>query len=551
MKGDMVQKAQVGKAGKFGRIPRSQVVILIVAWLVSLGVGYQAYRSVASPAEVAIQGTPVPVRRGTLAATVNAAGSVVSTRQAKLTFGVAGKIVEVHVELGDTVKAGQPMAKLDTSQLEIKLAQAQSTLRSAELKQQQLKAGASAEDVAAAKAAYESALAKYSDLARGPTDSEIKAAEQAVANAQAALQKAETELSTLKAGPDADQVRLAELELERARNSLWATQIDRDGIKGNPLIPDYQKNAADARVAAAETAVTQARVNLEIKKKGPTPEQISAAEKNASSARAALQAAEAKLAELRAKPNQPDLLAAQSALASARAQLALKTRGATAEELALGEEAIKQAQAAVQQAELDLKNAVITAPFDGVVGSVGASVGEQISAGAAMFTLVDPKAVRVDVSVAEIDVGKVAVGKPAQVTFDALPGQRLPGKVVAIGPTATVQQGVVSYLVSIAVEAEDVSLPPGLTASASIIFDQKDGALMVPNRAVRTEGRNRVVEVLVGDKTETRPIQIGMSNEQFTEVVDGLSEGEQVVIKPTSSTMPRMMGNPGAMRLPR
>lgn len=532
------------RARRFIQLSRRQFAVLIVAGLIAIGIGYQVYQSTSSPAQVATQATSVAVRRGTITATISAAGSVVSTKQAKLTFGVSGTIKDILVNVGDTVKAGQPMAKLDTTNLEVALAQAQSNLRIAQLQLQQLKAGATPEERAAAQSAYDSALAKYNQIASGPTQADIRAAEQAVASAQANLLQAQSNLATLQAKPNPDDVKQAEIALEQAKDSLYSTQINRDATCGRG--PGYQCDAANAQVMASEMSVQQAQLKLDIARKPATPDEIASAQKTVESAQAALDAAQAKLAQLKAGPSPTDLTSAKSALDSAKATLNSKINGPSPEDIALGEEKIKQAEASLQQAQLNLNNATITAPFDGVVASVGANVGEQIGSGTTMFTLIDPHAVRVDVTVAETDITRVAIGKPATITFDALPNQSFDGKVIAISPTATVQQGVVNYLVSISFDPGNTNLPAGLTATATIITDQKDNVLMVPNRAIRLSGRNRVVDVLVNGQEQTRQVQIGMSNDQFTEITSGLNEGDQVLIKATtSSSTPRVGGMPG------
>jgi len=530
------------RARRFIQLSRRQFAVLIVAGLIAIGIGYQVYQSTSSPAQVATQATSVAVRRGTITATISAAGSVVSTKQAKLTFGVSGTIKDILVNVGDTVKAGQPMAKLDTTNLEVALAQAQSNLRIAQLQLQQLKAGATPEERAAAQSAYDSALAKYNQIASGPTQADIRAAEQAVASAQANLLQAQSNLATLQAKPNPDDVKQAEIALEQAKDSLYSTQINRDATCGRG--PGYQCDAANAQVMASEMSVQQAQLKLDIARKPATPDEIASAQKTVESAQAALDAAQAKLAQLKAGPSPTDLTSAKSALDSAKATLNSKINGPSPEDIALGEEKIKQAEASLQQAQLNLNNATITAPFDGVVASVGANVGEQIGSGTTMFTLIDPHAVRVDVTVAETDITRVAIGKPATITFDALPNQSFDGKVIAISPTATVQQGVVNYLVSISFDPGNTNLPAGLTATATIITDQKDNVLMVPNRAIRLSGRNRVVDVLVNGQEQTRQVQIGMSNDQFTEITSGLNEGDQVLIKATTSSLPRVGAPP-------
>jgi hypothetical protein len=82
-----------------------------------------------------------------------------------------------------------------------------------------------------------------------------------------------------------------------------------------------------------------------------------------------------------------------------------------------------------------------------------------------------------------------------------------------------------------------------MTVTANIIYDQKGDVLLVPNRAIRRQGRDQVVDVLTPDgKTETRVIQRGLSNDQVTEVVAGLVEGDQVIIPTTTTRAPTSAG---------
>ena len=89
-------------------------------------------------------------------------------------------------------------------------------------------------------------------------------------------------------------------------------------------------------------------------------------------------------------------------------------------------------------------------------------------------------------------------GDPVTITFDALPGRPFRGKVISVAPSGTLSQGVVTYPVSISIDNRNVALPGGLTASATIIIDEKNDVLVVPLRAVRRQGREQTVEV-VGD----------------------------------------------------
>src|SRR5512133_921479 len=140
-----------------------KLIALLAAAILSVGIGYVGYYRFlgSAPAPAPLQ-TAV-ARTGPLVSTVASTGSVIATRQAKLGFPASGRLAELKVAVGDSVKAGQQLAKLDSTALEAKVNQAESSLRVARIKLEQMKQGATPEEVAAAEAAYKSALAKYKD----------------------------------------------------------------------------------------------------------------------------------------------------------------------------------------------------------------------------------------------------------------------------------------------------------------------------------------------------------------------------------------------------
>ncbi len=157
--------------------------------------------------------------------------------------------------------------------------------------------------------------------------------------------------------------------------------------------------------------------------------------------------------------------------------------------------------------------------------------------------LLDNSSYHLDVSVGENDVSHVAPGQPVDITFDALPDKVYTGTVSYVSPRATAQQGVISYLttVTLAPTSSKGELRPGMSATAAITVDRHPNVLAVANRAIRTEGQQKVVYVLGARNAQTRvPIQTGISNDSITEVagVSGdtqLHEGDPVVISTTTT----------------
>lgn len=594
--------------GSQRRVGPGAALAVLLVFALTTAAGYVGYtRFTAPPAPTAPTGQPARVQRGTVAATVSATGSVVSNRQSKLAMQASGKLIDVPVKLGDAVTAGQVLARLDPTPLELKVKEAEAQLLTAQLKLDQLKAGSRPEDIAQAEASVAAAQAKLTDVQAGTARQDIVAqqasvdsaaanvrsaqakldqvkagatadaisgAENSVVSAQASLQKAQLALETFKAGTKPEDIRQQELAVEQAKNSLWSQQISRDltcsrggggacdsakaqvasaesnvtsaleklqALKNPPDPREVAQKQAD--VDAAKDSLRNAQVKLDQLKAGPTPEDVKQAQSSLESAQSNYTSAVAKLDALRQGAKASDLESARSSLVQAQSQLALKKNPSTPQELQQADIQVKTAQVALEVAKLDAQNATLTAPYDGVVAAIGANVGEQVGSSAAVITLVDTRQTRVDVTVDESDIAKIAPGKTAQISFDALPDRRFTGKVLGIGPTATVTQGVATYTVSVSIDdAGDQGVPVGMTANVSIITAQKDNTLFIPNRAVRRAGRNQVVDVLVDGKTEPRNVTAGLANDSVTEITQGLQEGETVVIPQTTAAQPRVGG---------
>jgi HlyD family secretion protein len=237
--------------------------------------------------------------------------------------------------------------------------------------------------------------------------------------------------------------------------------------------------------------------------------------------------------------------AAAAQLEQAKAQLDRLERAPTAEELAIAAAQVMQAEAALEQAQLRLEESVLKAPFAGTVLATNATVGELVIAAQPLIVLADVSEFYVDTPIDENDIGSVQIGQDAEIALDAFPDRALPGRVSRIDPLGQVTQGVVSYDVRVLVLSSEVPLRPNMTALVDIVVDRKQSVLLVPNRAVRREsGGQRYVEVLVGREIQRRPVTIGLRSELVTEVVDGVVEGEQVVVSAPRENLLEQFGGP-------
>lgn len=254
-------------------------------------------------------------------------------------------------------------------------------------------------------------------------------------------------------------------------------------------------------------------------------------------------------------PAQVDIDTAQAAL-----QRALAAQ-------ASAQAAVTQAQAALSTGETNLAKASIRSPIDGVVLSRSIEPGQTVAASLqapVLFTLAeDLSKMELQVDVDEADVGQVRNGQRATFTVDAYPGREYPAQVRRVGFGSQTKDGVVSYLTVLKVNNDDLSLRPGMTATAAIVVSEHKQVLLVPSAALRfapasanaapssgglvskliprpphgasrpaagANGKARQVWVLRDGQPVAVPVTLGASNGQLSEVAgDTLQPGMRVI----------------------
>jgi HlyD family secretion protein len=180
---------------------------------------------------------------------------------------------------------------------------------------------------------------------------------------------------------------------------------------------------------------------------------------------------------------------------------------------------------------LQLEQATLTAPIDGTVTALNVKVGEMASAGqAAVVVISDLSVLEVDINLDETDVAQVSVGQEALVTVDAFSDAELTGQVMYIAPVAETQSGVVLYPVTVQVLPTDFPVRAGMTVDVEIIVAGQEDALIVPLRAVHTEGERAHVYRISGGQTEQVEVVLGMMTETEVEIISGVAEGDVVSV---------------------
>lgn len=180
----------------------------------------------------------------------------------------------------------------------------------------------------------------------------------------------------------------------------------------------------------------------------------------------------------------------------------------------------------------------VTSPIDGVVVKLSVSPGEELSSENLEQELVvisSFQQTELKISVDELDINKLKMGQEAIVTADALPNVQLKGKIAGIAYEGTTTNNITKYDVTLAVDYTE-GIKGGMSATATILLDKKDNILCVPAEAVTTVGGRSIVTAMVDGQPQVKQIETGLSTDRWVEVVNGLQEGEQIVVASSSGS---------------
>lgn len=211
---------------------------------------------------------------------------------------------------------------------------------------------------------------------------------------------------------------------------------------------------------------------------------------------------------------------------------------------------VEQQKATLELADVNLEYTIIKSPVDGIVISRNVDTGQTVAASfqtPTLFTIAkDLTKMQVDTSVDEADIGTVKLGQDAKFTVDAFPESVFNGVVSQVRNAPIIVQNVVTYDVIIEVANKELKLKPGMTANVFIVTARKDGALKVPNAALRfkpqeQEGAEQKpakqekgsrVWMLSGSQIKPVSVKTGVSDGAFVEIREGdIKEGDEVVIE--------------------
>ena len=498
----------------------------------------------------------VAARIGTLVDSISTSGSVVFPVRETAAFDVAGTVGEVYVAEGDIVSAGDVFARLDAATMasfEREIADAQFKLRNAHDALDDALEGTDAlllERAQDAVVQRRAALASsQSELALKKKDirEEEQEASQVIADAEAAYAGEfekwlgiPVENVDVARNPDA-LLRRWGIDLDvlfddrgsiRLESRLYVPRDDPETpwneftlyfwtrLFPGPVMGDcedeapYQGECASLEMDLAWDVLVDAREAME-----PllvrTARELLTAEENLAKAEDALEDAEQAVI---------DVIVEIDSL-----EVTLLTADITVAEHALA------------AAEANLTGEVLLAPIDGIVETVEISPGDAVGQQgggqqSASIGILDPSVVEIDGSVDEIDVLEVGVGVAVQVSLSALGGQTLDGRIDSIGEAIEGQSGIVTFPLTIRLDVPSgLTLREGLSATSQVVLEEYTNVLLAPTSSIAGSIVVPTVRVFSAGIIEERRVTLGPSDDFWVIILDGLQEGEQVVIPEPAS----------------
>lgn len=415
------------------------------------------------------------VEAGDLSAHIVANGIVHPTRSLELPWKISGQVETIEVKPLQTVTNGQKLAKLSDASLPTNMMSARLDLLEAQ-----------------------KALKGLQD-----NKTAIEQARVTLVNAKDELDKATLRYNAV-AGPNRyvtdayiDGVRaelmMAESEVEKAQNAY-----DHVAGRGDD---DPEKAYALKYLSEMKTRRDKALANLNYVTGKPSAKEIEKATADRDLAQAKVEEAQRAYDRIKNGPPAEDLSAAQT-------------------------------RVSIAQATLD--QAVLTAPFAGLVTTVASRTNDVVQPGQIALSIEDQTHMYVDAQVSEVDVNRIRVDQAVEMTFDAVYGKTYHGKIVEIGNSGVSNQGVVNFPVRVELTDRDASIRSGMTAMVRIQIAEVKGATLIPNSAVRMVDGQQVVFIEKGQPVPTQvPVKLGISSDTQSQVLEGdVKAGDVIILNP-------------------
>lgn len=548
------QETGIQKAPKKGRPKKKGVLVLIIGAAVLaavFGLWLLKSRSARTSSEGAQGQRTAVVTKGTITSELSSSGVISPKDTYSLTSLVEGEVISADFEEGDQVTEGQILYQIDVSSMESELKSASTSLERAQKKYEKAQ-----ED-------YNEAVSDYS----GNTYKATRTGYIRELNIQAGDQ----------VGQNTDIASIYNDQIMKIRVPFLAQEAAAIGAGNQAVLTltdtEEQINGVVTAVSNMDEVLDGGRIVRYVTIEAANPGGLTSSHSAVAEINGMVCTAEGSFeaaTDLVMKADLPSSVEVEAMLvhegdyvtegtpifriASKDAEDLLDTYQ---DAMAQAEESLESAQSKVDSTKESYDNYTITAPISGQVITKSVKEGDTISrnSGSSDTTLAviyDLSQLTFEMSVDELDVRSVQVGQKVSVTADALEGQTFAGTVTNVSLESVQSNGVTNYPVTVTLD-ETGDLLPGMNVDGVILLDQTEDALMIPIDSLMRGNRVYVKDDTVKEAEGSVPagfraveVETGLTNDDYVEIVSGLSEGEEVYVNESSkSTDASMMGGPG------
>ncbi|QYX30028.1 efflux RND transporter periplasmic adaptor subunit [Sphaerospermopsis torques-reginae] len=421
----------------------------------------------------------VPVTEKSVTVRITASGKVQPVQSVNISPKSPGLLAELNVEQGEKVEKGQIIARMDNSEIKMRILQYQANLEQAKAQLAESEAGSRPEEIAQAKARLAQAQAQLAVIRAGNRNQEIDQARAAVDAAK------------------------AQVELTQSRVKRYQA-LAKEGAVSQDTLDQY---------------ITEDR-----------------------KAKASLEEAQRRLSLQKAGNRDEDIKRQEAVVTQEREALRKLENGSRPEEITRLRAVVAAANAQLRQQQVQLEDTIIRAPFTGIVtqryatlgGYVSPAISASSNASATSTSIIAlARGLEILANVPETDIGRIKQGQEVEIAADAYPDQVFKGRVRLIAPEAVVEQGVTSFQVRINIDSGVDKLRSGLNVDVTFLGDRINDALTIPTVAILTEnGKTGVLVPDENNKPQFREITIGTQIKNETQVLEGVKTGDLIFVNP-------------------
>lgn len=434
------------------------------------------------------------VKKGDIFEEVSASGKVKIGEKINFNFKNSGRIEKIKVRVGDRVKSGQVLSKLETGDLENEIEKAKISLQISKTNLEIAK-----EKLDLTQNLLESAK---TNLRNNFKDASLKSHQAFLALEAFNLKYAQSNFH------HQDWVKLIE-----AKDTI---QTERDNI--NKILLNENINYAFFEIQSSLQKIWQAlkifreTIGQEIYYKNL----ISLDDYSAIH----FQESQIILAEQKLENSQNDFNVAKENLKLAQ------------QDLNLAENKVKEAEIFLKSLQDNFENSFLQSPVDGVVVEISKNEGEIIHPAEKFIVLLSEKTPFIEAEIAQVDIGKIKKGQVVKIQFDGIENEIFKGEIFEMEPAETEIGGVVYYKVKITILDKGEKIKPGMTADLSIVVNEKKGILTLPQRAIFKKDDKEFVFLLKGNKQKEIEVKTGLKGEGGeVEIISPLlKEGDRVIV---------------------